>query len=368
MNKKFTINDIIAELESFAPLSYQENYDNAGLIVGDKNAICKSALLTIDTTEEVVDEAIRKGANLIISHHPIVFSGLKKLTGKNYIERTVIKAIKNDIAIYAAHTNMDNINQGVNAKIADKLELEKRSILSPISGNLKKLVTFIPTKHSERVRKAVFDAGAGHIGNYDSCSYNISGKGSFRASDEANPFVGKKGEIHYEEEIRFETIFPSHLQRSIINALIKAHPYEEVAYDIYPLDNEHNQVGAGLIGELKDEITEHDFLKKLKEVFKVSTIRHTPFLNKNVKKVALCGGSGSFLLRNAISKKADVFISGDFKYHQFFDAENQILVADVGHFESEQYTKDLFYDILTKKFPNFAFHFSEVNTNPVNYF
>ncbi len=368
MNKTTTIREIISELESFAPLTYQENYDNAGLIVGDKNLICKSVLLTIDTTEEVVDEAIKKGVNLIISHHPIVFSGLKKLTGRNYIERTIIKAIKNDIAIYAAHTNMDNINLGVNNKIADKLKLEKRAVLLPLKGNLKKLVTFIPTEHYEKVSKALFDVGAGHIGNYDSCSYNIQGKGSFRASEKANPFVGKKGAIHYEEETRFETIFPSHLQSSIINALIKTHPYEEAAYDIYPLDNEHSQVGAGMIGELNQEISEQDFLKKLKEVFKVSTIRHTPFLNKNIKKVALCGGSGSFLLRNAINKKADIFISGDFKYHQFFDAENQILIADVGHFESEQYTKDLFYDILTKKFPNFALHFSEVNTNPVNYF
>ncbi len=368
MNKTVTIRDIIAELENFAPLTYQENYDNAGLIVGNKNSICTSVLLTIDTTENVVDEAIKKGANLIISHHPIVFSGLKKITGRNYIERTIIKAIKNDVAIYAAHTNMDNINQGVNAKIADKLGLDKQSVLLPLKGNLKKLVTFIPLEHSDKVRKAVFDAGAGHIGNYDSCSYNIRGKGSFRASDKATPFVGKKGEIHYEEEIRFETIFPAYLQSTIINALVKVHPYEEVAYDIYPLDNEHNHVGAGMIGELKKEISEQDFLNELKEIFKVSTIRHTPFLNKKIKKVALCGGSGSFLLRNAINKKADIFISGDFKYHQFFDAENQILIADVGHFESEQYTKDLFYDILTKKFPNFALHFSEVNTNPVNYF
>jgi dinuclear metal center YbgI/SA1388 family protein len=368
MSKSLTIKNIISEIEKFAPLSYQESYDNAGLIIGDKNSTCQAVLLTIDTTEEVVDEAIKTGANLIISHHPIVFSGLKKITGKNYIERTIIKAIKNDIAIYAAHTNMDNMYLGVNAKIADKIGLLNSTVLAPIVGNLKKLVTFIPTEHTEKVREAVFNAGAGHIGNYDSCSYNLQGKGSFRAPDAATPFVGVKGEIHFEEETRFETVFPAHLQSKIISALLKAHPYEEVAYDIYPLDNEHSLIGAGLIGELPIETSEQEFLLKLKDVFKVSTIRHTPFLNRKIKKVALCGGSGSFLLKTAIRKKADIFISGDFKYHQFFDAENQILIADVGHFESEQYTKELFYDILTKKFPNFAFHFSEVNTNPVNYF
>ena len=368
MSKSLKIKNVTEFLENFAPLAYQEDYDNAGLIVGNKNWDCKGALLTIDTTEEVVDEAIRKGINFIISHHPIVFSGLKKITGKNYIERTIIKAIKNDIAIYTSHTNLDNVQQGVNAKIADKLGLIKRSVLSPVTGNLKKLVTFIPTEHADNVRKAVFDAGAGHIGNYDSCGYNLQGKGSFRASDEARPYVGNKGEVHFEEETRFETIFPSHLQSKIISALLKAHPYEEVAYDIYPLDNANNLIGSGLIGELPQEIEEREFMAVLKEVFKVSTIRHTQFLNKKIMNVALCGGSGSFLLKKAIGKKADIFISGDFKYHQFFDAENQILIADVGHFESEQYTKDLFYDILTKKFPNFALHFSEVNTNPVNYF
>jgi len=368
MSSVLKIRDIVSEIEQFAPLAYQEDYDNAGLIIGDKNAECKAALLTIDTTEEVINEAIKIGTNLIISHHPIVFSGLKKITGKNYIERTIIRAIKNDIAIYAAHTNLDNVLRGVNTKICEKIGLRNCSVLLPARGKLKKLVTFIPIEHSEKVRAAVFDAGAGHIGNYDSCGYNLEGQGSFRAEENANPFVGNKGEVHLEKETRFETVFPAHLQSSIINALLKSHPYEEVAYDIYPLDNEHNQIGTGMVGDLGLEIEEQEFLKRLKKVFKVSTIRHTPLLNKKIKKVALCGGSGSFLLKHAVRQKADIFISGDFKYHQFFDAENRILIADVGHFESEQYTKDLFYDILTKKFPNFALHFSEVNTNPVNYF
>ena len=361
------IKDIINELEKFAPLCIQENYDNAGLIVGNKEAVCNAALLTVDTTEDVVDEAINKGLNLIISHHPIVFSGLKSITGKNYIERTVIKAIKNDIAIYAAHTNFDSVISGVNAKISEKLNLTSCKVLHPEKNILKKLVTFIPNSNLEKVRQAIFDAGAGHIGNYDSCSYNIEGKGTFRALDKANPYVGEIGKIHFEEETRFETIFPKYLQSSVIKALIQTHPYEEVAYDIYSLDNEYNQIGMGMIGELITETDEIEFLNRIKEIFQVPVIRHTSFLNKKIKKVALCGGSGSTLLKDAIHSGADIFITGDFKYHQFFDAESKILIADIGHFESEQYTKELFYDILTKKFPNFAFHFSEVNTNPISY-
>lgn len=368
MDKVLKIKDIISEIEKHAPLSFQENYDNAGLIIGDANTQFKSALLTIDTTEDVINEAIKLGANFIISHHPIVFSGLKKITGKNYIERTVILAIKNEIAIYAAHTNLDNVYNGVNKIIGEKLGLVNCSILAPLGNQLKKLVTFVPEAHAEKVRSAIFDAGAGMIGNYDSCSYNISGKGSFRALKNANPFVGEVGEIHYENEIRFETVFPEHLKSDVVKALLMAHPYEEVAYDIYSLDNKYYMAGAGMIGELNKEIESSSFLNELKKVFKVPIIRHTRLLNKKIKKVAFCGGSGSFLLKNAINQKADIFITGDFKYHQFFDAENQIVIADVGHFESEQYTKELFYDILTKKFPNFAFHFSEVNTNPVNYY
>jgi dinuclear metal center YbgI/SA1388 family protein len=362
------IKDIISELEKFAPLSYQEDYDNAGLIIGNFNNDCKAALLTIDVTENVVDEAIQKGTNLIIAHHPVVFSGLKKITGRNYIERTVIKAIKNDIAIYAAHTNIDGVANGVNRKICDKLKLRNTKILNPAKNQLKKLVTFVPVSHIETVRKAVFEVGAGHIGNYDSCSYNINGKGSFRALEGANPFVGSPGEIHFEEETRFETIFPKNLQKAVIEALLANHPYEEVAYDIYQLDNEYNQLGSGMIGELENACAEKEFLQFVKQIFSVKAIRHTALLGKEIQKVAVCGGSGSFLLRDAIQQKADIFISGDFKYHQFFDAENKIIIADIGHFESEQFTKELFYDILIKKLPNFAFYFSEINTNPIYYF
>ncbi len=362
------IKDISNFLESIAPLRLQESYDNAGLILGDQNSEITNVLITLDVTEDVVEEAIQKKCELIVAHHPIVFSGLKKITGKNYVERTLLKAIKNDVAIYAAHTNLDSVTGGVNGKICEKLGLENCRILQPADGLLKKLVTFVPVDHAEKVRQAVFEAGAGHIGNYDSCSFNIHGQGTFRGDDTTNPYVGKKGEQHYENEIRFETIFPAYIQGQVISALINAHPYEEVAYDIYPLENKFEQVGMGMIGTLPKELDETKFLQQLKKTFNTGVIRHTQLQNKKVKKVAVCGGAGSFLLNRAISAGADFFVTGDFKYHQFFDAENKIVIADIGHFESEQFTKELFYELLTKNLSKFAVHLSEVNTNPVFYF
>jgi dinuclear metal center YbgI/SA1388 family protein len=361
------IREIISSVESFAPLAFQEDYDNAGLIIGDREQVAKGVLITVDITEKIIDEAIKKKVNLIIAHHPIIFKGLKKITGKDYIERIIIKALKNDIAIYAAHTNLDNIQGGVNSKIAEKLNLINTKILVPVDNHLMKLVYFVPIGHAGQTRKAIFEAGAGHIGNYDMCSYNVEGKGSFRAGEDTDPFVGRKNEIHFEDEVRIETIFPKHLKHNIIRALIEAHPYEEVAYDIYPLANQFEKAGSGIIGELKEEVSEIKFLEKVKKTFNAKCIRYTKLLHKPVKKIAVCGGSGSFLLNEAIKQKADVFISADFKYHQFFDAEDKIIIADIGHFESEQVTKELFYELLNKKFPKFAVYLTEVNSNPINY-
>jgi len=361
------LKQITQYLESVAPLAFQESYDNAGLIIGQPDDEISGILITLDITEEILDEAIQKNLNLVIAHHPIIFGGIKKLNGKNYIERCVAKAIKNDIAIYAAHTNLDSVFGGVNSKIAEKLELKNCRILAPMPGFLKKMVTFVPTADAEKVRKALFDAGAGHIGNYDSCSFNLQGTGSFRGNDQTNPYVGEKNQLHLEEETRIETIFPKHLQSGIIRALLNAHPYEEVAYDIYPLDNDYLQGGIGMIGELDEPMDEMEFLLNLKNVFNCQVIKHTQTLGKPISRVAVCGGSGSTYLNKAMAQKADIFISGDFKYHQFFDAEKQIIIADIGHYESEQFTKEVFYELLTKKFPKFAVHLSEINTNPVNY-
>jgi dinuclear metal center YbgI/SA1388 family protein len=354
-------------IESVAPLAFQESYDNAGLIIGHPDDEISGILITLDITEEILDEAISKKLNLIVCHHPIIFSGIKKLNGKNYIERCVAKAIKNDIAIYAAHTNLDSVFGGVNSKICEKLELQNCRILAPTSGFLKKLVTFVPVADAEKVRKAIFEAGAGHIWNYDSCSFSQTGNGTFRGNDQTNPYVGEKNQLHSEEETRIETVFPKHIQSKVIQALLQAHPYEEVAYDIYPLDNEYTQAGIGMIGELQEPVDELDFLRKIKAAFNCEVVKHTQLLGKPIQKVAVCGGSGSTYLGKAMAQKADIFISGDFKYHQFFDAENQIIVADIGHYESEQFTKEVFYELLTKKFPKFAVHLSDFSTNPVSY-
>ncbi len=362
------IKDVISAIEKFAPLSLQEDYDNSGLIIGNENEEVQSVLITVDVIEKTIEEAVKLGSNLIISHHPVIFGGLKKITGRNFTERIIINAIKNNIAIYSAHTNLDNIITGVNGIIADKLGLKDKNILQPKEKFLYKLVTFVPVDHIDKVREAIFNAGAGNIGNYDSCSFNVSGEGTFKGNEDANPFVGKKGDMHKEKEIRIESIFPGYLKNKIINNLLNAHPYEEVAYDIYPLENDYLKAGSGLTGILENEISEIDFLKKVKEIFGTKSIKYSKFLKKPIKKVAICGGSGSFLLKEAIKEKADVFISADIKYHQFFDADNKIFIMDVGHYESEQFTKEIFYNLLTKKFSTFAIHLSKYNTNPINYY
>jgi dinuclear metal center YbgI/SA1388 family protein len=363
---KNTINDLIIEIEKKFPISMQESYDNCGLITGDKTNEIKGVLLTIDITEEVIDEAIEKKFNLIISHHPIIFKPIKKITGNNYIEKVLIKAIKNDIAIYAAHTSVDNSSEGINKYIADLLGLKNYKILDTKSELLVKLVTFVPTNYIDAVRNAIFEAGAGVIGNYDCCSYNIEGQGTFRASENSNPFVGKKGEIHFEKEIRLETIMPKYIQNKVIDALKKTHPYEEIAYDIYPLENKFEKFGAGIIGEI-DEIDEIDLLKNIKEKIKLPSIKFSMLLNKKVSKIALCTGAGAFLVDEAIRQKADVFISSEFKYNQYLDVQNKILIVDSGHYETEIFVKNLFYDFITKKITNFAVEFSEKFIAPINY-
>jgi len=362
------IKDIINELEKFAPSQLKEDFDNVGLLVGSAKNEAKGALITLDVTEEVIDEALANNCNLVISHHPLMLSGVKKINGNNAIERIIIKAIKNDIAIFSSHTNADSVLNGVSGKMCEKLGLINTKILAPKRDFLLKLVTFIPSDHLETVQNAVFEAGAGKIGNYDSCGFNLVGKGTFKGSDNTTPFVGEKNKLHTEEEVRFETILPKNLKSTVVKALIKAHPYEEVAYDLYPIENEWPTTGIGMYGELAEELDELEFLTLLKNTFNCGCIRHTELLGKKIKKIALCGGAGSFLLNNAKAVGADIFVTGDFKYHQFFDAEKQLIIADIGHFESEQYTKEVFFEILTKKFSNFAIRLSQVNTNSVKYF
>ncbi len=362
------IKDIIDEIEKFAPTAYAEGFDNVGLLTGSTNDKVKGVLVTLDTLEDVIDEAIEKDCNLILSFHPIIFSGLKKLTGSNYVERTVLKAIKNDIAIYAIHTALDNSFQGVNDMICEQLGLRNKKILVPQPGTIKKLTTFVPKKDAASVREALFAAGAGTIGNYDHCSFNLLGSGSFRGNEESNPVIGRKGETHYEEEVQIGVTFPKHLEKAILKALFERHPYEEVAYEVISLENLNQHIGMGMIGELEEELEEETFLKQVKKTFGTGCIRHSKLLEKPIKKVAVLGGSGSFAIEKAAAAGADIFITADLKYHDFYKAEQKLVLADIGHYESEQYTKNLLASFLKKKFANFAVVLSNTDTNPIKYF
>ncbi|KAA5824137.1 Nif3-like dinuclear metal center hexameric protein [Algibacter amylolyticus] len=362
------IQDVINHLEALAPLAYAEDFDNVGLLVGNKSNKVTGILVTLDTLEAVVDEAIEANCNMIVSFHPIIFKGLKKITGKNYVERVVLKAIKHDIAIFSIHTALDNAQHGVNDMICNQLQLTNKRILIPQSATIKKLTTYVPKKEANQLRTALFNAGAGNIGNYSNCSFNVEGQGTYKGNEDANPTLGKKGENHTETETKITVTFAKHLQNNILSTLFKTHSYEEVAYEITTIENKNQNIGIGMIGEFAQSMHENQFLNHLKTKMNTKCVRHSALLNKNIKRVAVLGGSGSFAINAAKTAGADAFITADLKYHDFFSAENTILLADIGHYESEQYTKNLLVAYLTKKITNFAIILSKINTNPVKYF
>lgn len=368
MESAITISEVVRTLEQLAPPALQESYDNAGIQCGDPAVAVTGVLIALDITPEVIDEAIDTGCNLVIAHHPVIFGNLKKITGTTPTGQILMKAIRHQITLYAAHTNLDHITGGVNSMIARKLGLRHTRILLPLEGKLLKLVTFVPPGHLDQVREALWAAGAGHIGNYDQCSFSGEGKGTFRGSEETHPFSGIPCQLQTEPEVRVETILPEWVENQVVAALLKAHPYEEVAYDLYPLANKYDRVGGGIIGTLPQPMEERAFLELLKNSFSIPVIRHSPLLQKPVSRVALCGGAGSFLLKEAISAGAQFFVTGDIKYHQFFEPAGKIVMADIGHFESEQFTCELFLELLTKKFPTFAVRLTTVKTNPVGYY
>lgn len=361
------IHSIIQYLDEKVPPMLQESYDNSGFLIGNKTNALTNVLITLDVTEQVVAEAVEKGCNLIVAHHPLIFKGLKKLTFQDEVSCTVASAIKNDIAIYAAHTNLDSVDFGVSKKLCEKIGLTDCQVLQPKTDLLRKLVTFVPSDYKDQVANAVFQAGAGHIGHYDECGYTSQGKGTFRAGAHTNPFVGKKHQRHTEPEDRFETIFPVFRQSHVVRALKESHPYEEVAFDIYPLDLPYEKVGLGMVGSLPQETETSEFLFSLKEKLQLKSLRHTPILKPTVKKVAVCGGTGSSLITIVKKHRADIFITADVKYHEFFEAGKEMVIADIGHYESEKYAKELLYQLIIEKFSNFAPALSEVVTNPVNY-
>lgn len=361
------IKEIISVLETMAPLAYAEDFDNVGLLVGNQDDEATGVLVCHDALENVIEEAISKKCNFVVCFHPILFSGLKKITGKNYVERAVLKAIKNDIAIYAVHTALDNHQNGVNKIFCDALGLKNTKILVPKENFIQKLITYTIPENHQKLRNALFDAGAGNIGNYENCSFNSQGIGSYQGNENSNPEIGERGEFVENTEIKIEVTFEKHLQGKILKALFSNHVYEEVAYEIYDLQNSHQNIGLGMIGELETELPEKEFLEFVKTKMKAEGIRHSEYLGKPIKKVAVLGGSGSFAIKKAIQAGADAFLTADLKYHQFYESENQLLLADIGHYESERYTKNYIVDYLTKKIPNFAIILSEENTNPVKY-
>lgn len=360
-----TVKEIATALEKFAPLPLQDGYDNAGLQIGLTDAEVTGVLLCLDVTEQVIDEAAALGFNLVVSHHPLLFRPIKRITGGNYVERCVLKAISKGIAIYSAHTNLDNAAGGVNHKIAQKLGLKNISILVPKQESLYKLVTYVPTAYADAVRNALFEAGCGNIGNYDCCSYNIEGVGTFRAGNDCNPFCGRKGEVHSEQEVRIETVFPAYIKNRVINALLSSHPYEEPAYDIFPMQNEWSSVGSGVIGELDEASDETDFLLKIKEIFNAGCVKHTHLRGKPVRKVALCGGAGASFATAALCAGADVYLTGEARYHELFDGTQKMLYAIIGHYESEQYTTEILKEIISSAFPLLSVKTTTICTNPI---
>ncbi|MDR3137941.1 MAG: Nif3-like dinuclear metal center hexameric protein [Tannerellaceae bacterium] len=362
-----TISRLLEVLEEFAPPALQESFDNTGIQVGETGQEARGALLCVDVTEEVIDEALAKGCNLVIAHHPLLFKPVKSLRGATYIERCVMKACKYNIVIYAAHTNLDNVRKGVNGCLAERIGLNNIHILSPKREGLVKVVTFVPSEHAQKVRDALFAIGAGYIGNYDRCSFRLEGLGSFCAQDGAHPFIGEVGMEHVEREERIETVIPAYLQGKVLQAVQAAHPYEEPATDIYPLNNAWEGAGAGIWGDLPEEENEQDFLLRIKELFNVPCIQHSTLREKAVRRVAVCGGSGAFLIKEAIACRADVLITGEARYNDYYDVESRLLLAVTGHYESEACTKDIFRTLILKKFPTFALHLSETDVNPVKY-
>ncbi|MEK0442233.1 MAG: hypothetical protein RL403_1211 [Bacteroidota bacterium] len=363
----YRIQDILSFLDQLAPPAYQESYDNATLICGDRNWELTGVLCTLDCTEAVVEEAIQQGANLIVAHHPIVFKGLKSITGNTYVERTIIKAIQGNVAIFAVHTNLDHVAGGVNRRIADRLGLQQPRILQPKKQLLNNLVFFVPKAYKNQVLEAVFQAGAGQIGEYSDCAFSSEGMGQFTPSENSNPTLGLRGQAHEEPEMRVEVILPAHASAKVLAALKAAHPYEEVAYYLSNLENENQEVGAGMIGTLPESMSEEEFLDHLKHRMNLRIIKHSPLIGKKIQKIALCGGAGIFLLGDAKRAGADVFVTSDIKYHEYFDAEGALILCDIGHYESEIFTKDLLGDVLSQNFPNIALYLSKVVTNPTSY-
>jgi dinuclear metal center YbgI/SA1388 family protein len=362
------VKEITTLLEEQAPLSFAEDFDNVGLLVGDPAMEVTGILVTLDTLEQVVEEAVSKECNLIVSFHPILFKGMKRITGATYVERMVLKAIQNGIAIYSMHTALDNVREGVNGKICEVLGLENTRILIPKKGVIKKLLTYVPLASKDFLLEKLFEAGAGHLGLYSHCSFTSEGTGSFLPGQQANPTVGSKGNLHLEPEVQVHITFTCDREKEVLRALFAHHPYEEVAYEVTSLENPYDHLGMGMVGELPQALDPKEFLQQVRDRFHCGCIRHTDLPQTPFKRVAVLGGSGAFAIGAAKAAGADILVTADVKYHQFYQAEGKMVIADIGHYETEQFTKNLIAEYLSEKIPNFAISLSETKTNPINYF
>lgn len=361
------ISEITGAIEKYAPLWLQEEWDNAGLQVGDTDREATGAVLCVDATEAIVDEAIDRGVNLVISHHPLLFRGLKRITGRTATERIVAKALKHDIAIYSAHTNMDSAPGGVSWATGRRAGLTAMRTLVPQQGRLMKLAVFVPSAYSNAVSEALWNAGAGRMGNYDRCAYMTDGRGTYRPLPGADPAIGTVGQSHTEAETRIEVVFPTAISGRVVQAMLKAHPYEEPAFDLIPLANDITSAGLGVIGSLKTPMPASEYIAWVKQALGIGAIPYAGDARRMVHRVALCGGAGAEFIGNAIAAGADLYMCGDLKYHDFTTHADSIVLADIGHYESEQCTKEIFYDIIQKNFPNFATYYAEEDKNPISY-
>ena len=361
------VKEVINYLDEFSPFCYAEEFDNVGLIIGDYTQKVNGILVTLDSTESVIDEAIKSKCNLIISFHPIIFNDIKSITTNTYVERVIHKSIKNNISIIAIHTSLDNSIKGVNSAICKKLDIKNYKILIPKERTIKKLTTYIPSENVAKLKSEIFKIGGGSLGKYDNCSFSYKGLGSFKGNKKSNPKIGNKLTYTEIEEVCVNITFLKHLEKEVVKALKENHPYEEIAYEINTLENSNQNIGMGMIGELASSMDENKFLSFLKKKMKSKLIKHSKKIGKKIAKIAVLGGSGSFAIENAINSGADAFVTSDLKYHDYFKAENKILLVDIGHYESEQYTKNLIFNFLTKKIPNFAIVLSKTNTNPIMY-
>jgi dinuclear metal center YbgI/SA1388 family protein len=334
------VKNLIKHIETWAPPGIAWEKDNVGLQLGSTQSQITNVLLCLEVDSKVVDDAIKKRCNLIISHHPLIFTPLKSITDRDNQSDLIKKIIKNDINVFSAHTNLDFAKDGVSFQLAKKLKLQQIRFLKNLSSNQYKIVVFVPEKFVEKVASAMHIAGGGQIGDYSNCSFRIVGQGTFKGSNSTNPFVGIKGNLEYVREIRLEMIANSFDLPKILSAMKESHPYEEVAYDLYKLNNENVNFGMGAIGVLNQSMTKEEFLFYVSKSLKIKNFRYNSGKKNKIRTVAVCGGSGSDLADEAIKQNADAFITADVKYHKFQDVQNKILLIDAGHYETEIFILD----------------------------